>query len=112
MANVSTFSLVRSSLKESEVAGPRAMQRWMTSSSLLGCALKRTTVSEQTKMPVFLIISQDCFHKFGSWSSYCSALNPFTPESDRCQISPAASPEILHHTVWRTWLFLAYSDER
>ena len=22
--------------------------------------------------------------------------NPFTPESDQCQISPAASPEILH----------------
>ena len=40
------------------------------------------------------------------------ALNPFTPESDQCQISPAASPEILHHTVRRTWLFIAYSDER
>ena len=38
--------------------------------------------------------------------------NPFTPESDQCQISPAASPEIVHHTVWRTWLFIAYSDER
>ena len=31
---------------------------------------------------------------------------------DQCQSSPAASPEILHHTVWRTWLFIAYSDER
>ena len=39
-------------------------------------------------------------------------MNPFTPKSDQCQISPAASPEILHHTVWRTWLFTAYSDER
>ena len=39
-------------------------------------------------------------------------LNPLTPESDQCQISPAASPEILHHTVRRTWLFIAYSDER
>ena len=38
--------------------------------------------------------------------------NPFTPESDQCQITPAASPEILHHTVRRTWLFIAYSDER
>ena len=27
-----------------------------------------------------------------------------------CQISPAASPEILHHTVWRTWLFIAYTQ--
>ena len=40
------------------------------------------------------------------------AVYPFTPKSDQCQISPAASPEILHHTVWRTWLFIAYSDER
>ena len=39
-------------------------------------------------------------------------LNPFIPKSDQYQISPAASPEILHHTVWRTWLFIAYSDAR
>ena len=31
---------------------------------------------------------------------------------DQYQISPAASPEIWHHTVWRTWLSTAYSDER
>ena len=35
-------------------------------------------------------------------------LNSFTPKSDQCQISPPASPEILHHTVWRTLLFIAY----
>ena len=40
------------------------------------------------------------------------ALNPFAPKSDQCQISPAASPEMLHHTVWRLWRFIAYSDER
>ena len=34
----------------------------------------------------------------------------FTPKSDHVQISPVASPVILHHTVWRTWLFIAYSD--
>ena len=34
----------------------------------------------------------------------------FTPKSDQVQISPVASPVILHHTVWRTWLFIAYSD--
>ena len=39
-------------------------------------------------------------------------INPFTPKSDRCQISPAASPEILHHTVWRTWLFIAYQVDK
>ena len=38
--------------------------------------------------------------------------NPFTPESNQCQNSPAASQEIWHHTVWRTWLFIAYSDEK
>ena len=26
--------------------------------------------------------------------------NPFTPKSDQFQVSPAASPEIRHHTVW------------
>ena len=39
-------------------------------------------------------------------------VNPFTPESDQCQNSPAASQEMWHHIVRRTWLFIAYSDER
>ena len=39
-------------------------------------------------------------------------VNPFTPESDQSQISPPAPPEILHHTVRRTWLFIAYSDDK
>ena len=37
--------------------------------------------------------------------------NPST-KSDQLLNSPAASPEIEHHAVWRTWLFIAYSDER
>ena len=38
---------------------------------------------------------------------------PFTPKSDQYQVSPTALPEILlHHTVWRTWLFMAYSNRR
>ena len=40
-----------------------------------------------------------------------TAVLTFTPKSDQFQISPAASLEILHHTVWRTWLCIAYSDE-
>ena len=40
------------------------------------------------------------------------SVSTFSPKSDQFKISPAASPEILHHTVWRTWLFIAYSDER
>ena len=37
---------------------------------------------------------------------------PFIPKNDQCQISPVASPQILHHTVWRTWPYIAYSDQR
>ena len=47
-----------------------------------------------------------------SFTRWIGCINPFTPKSDQCQISPAASPEILHHTVWRTWHFIAYLDAR
>ena len=49
-----------------------------------------------------------------SWASFLAefSFNPFTPKSDRSNNSPAASPAILHHTVWRIWLFIACSDER
>ena len=40
------------------------------------------------------------------------SFRPFAPSSDQFKISPAASPEIWHHTVWRTCLFIAQSDER
>ena len=36
-------------------------------------------------------------------------INPFG--SDQFQISPAASPEILHHTVWRISIFIDFSDK-
>ena len=35
---------------------------------------------------------------------------PFITKSYQCQISPATSAGILHHTVWRTWLFIAYLE--
>ena len=48
------------------------------------------------------------FHSLPRWNSnylsYAFLFNPFTPKSDQFQISPAASPEILHYTGWRTWL--------
>ena len=44
----------------------------------------------------------------GKWEGCCQF--PFASKSDLFQISPAASPEILHHT-WKTWLFIANSDE-
>ena len=39
------------------------------------------------------------------------SFNPSTPESDQFQISLVTSPEILCHTVWRTWLSIAHSDK-
>ena len=30
----------------------------------------------------------------------------------KCQCQISNSPEILHRTVWRAWLFVAFSDER
>ena len=50
-------------------------------------------------------------HKY-NFRQISPSVNPFTPESDQSQISPPASPEMLHHTVKRTWLIIAYSDER
>ena len=38
----------------------------------------------------------------GRWSWVPDILNPVTPKSDQFQFSPAALPEISHHTVWRT----------
>ena len=44
-----------------------------------------------------------------SWGEF----NPWNPKSNQFQISLGASPEIQYNiTVWRTWLFTAYSDER
>ena len=56
-------------------------------------------------------------HKLIAWTTlpcypHCWEVNPFTPKSDQFQISPAVSPELEHHTEWRTWLSIAYSDER
>ena len=74
-------------------------------------------------------LAPECLRWFGTWfihrghrvvfvwrvgldmlqRSLCSAVvllfNPFTPRS-------TSSAKILHHTVWRTWLFIAYSNER
>ena len=41
-------------------------------------------------------------HELSQYTRVWMLFNPFTPESDQCQISPAASASILHHIVWRT----------
>ena len=45
----------------------------------------------------------------GWTSSICLVVKPGCWQLDQIQIPPAASSEILHHTVWKTWLFIAYS---
>ena len=35
------------------------------------------------------------------------SVNPFAPKSDQFQISPAASPVMIHHMEWRIQLFIA-----
>ena len=54
---------------------------------------------------------------FNSWSdsptfSGCTTLTLSLLRVINVNFSPAASQEIWHHTVWRTWLFIAYSDEK
>ena len=60
---------------------------------------KELTISEERCQISHFSLSWDQFDSF--WTK---------PKVIKCQISPAASPEIWHHTVWRTWLFIAYSD--
>ena len=62
-------------------------------------------ISRLKRLP--LITDSHCYAMLSSLT-----LTAFTSKSDKVQTSPAASPEILHCTVWRTWLFISYSDER
>ena len=49
---------------------------------------------------------------FSKFYQHLSCLSP-TSKSGQFQISPAVSPEIEHHAVWRTWRLIAStSDER
>ena len=59
--------------------------------------------------PLFLWWKQDAFSTVVNNITF--SFNPSTPKSDQFQISPAAAPEIWHHTVRRTWLSIAYSDK-
>ena len=95
---------------------------WMPSQTDLTCRCKnRTTICRC--LLIFYSRSRHCVIRHlpptslsqttvYPWEFEIAGFNPFTPESDQCQNSPAASQEIWHHTVWRTWLFIAYSDEK
>ena len=72
----------------------------------------RTCVNSDNTMATDMALM---FSWIPNWNrEYFLKINPFTPKtkSDQFQISSAPSPEIFHHTVWRAWLFIAYSDER
>ena len=71
--------------------------RW-TEGNKVPIGTQEITSSPKLPGPLSTILSNKTF------------FNPFTPKSDQSQLSPAASPAILHHTVWRTWLFIDYSD--
>ena len=70
------------------------------------------TVRPYTVLSPYAVSSVVLFYQYYVLCCIHACISPFTPESDQCQNSPAASPEILHHTVRRTWLFIAYSDEK
>ena len=68
----------------------------------------RDTQPEWKTDNISKVFSTKCPKQVSYWvmERGCELCNPLTPESDQFQISPAHSPEILHHTVWRTWLFI------
>ena len=75
--------------------------------------LPLASIPAQWNRVSFFLTGSNCKQTLVSLSAHQLHVNPFTPESDQCQNSPAASQEIWHwHTVWRTWLFIAYSDEK
>ena len=67
-----------------------------------GCHNVRTTCPDDV---------ENFREKSTQFAGYFSLLSlwPFTPKSDQFQISPVVSPEIQHHSVYITWLFIAQS---
>ena len=69
----------------------------------------------ENKTKINILLSSKT-NKYGqdvrAFKSISHGLNRFTSKSGQLQISPAATREMLHHTVWRTRLVIAYSDER
>ena len=54
---------------------------------------------------------QCCSRNSSFTASRIQGINPFPPTIH--QYSPCSlTRDIIHHTVWRTWLFIAYSCER
>ena len=78
---------------------------WQTLNISSGCVLSWADWGQQAGAgPVFVPSCQESDHISARSLLLClqtrsHALNPFTPKSDQVQISPVASPVILHHTV-------------
>ena len=104
---------------KSEPAGLRRCVQWNTGLSTKSWsqwwnAIRKINGSRCDRRPFITHSDKANAQNFSSQFFHCfsptwSTLSPFTPKSDQVQISPAASPVILHHKVWRTWLFIAYS---
>ena len=69
------------------------------------CRCKFMPTASQASSTVYLScnlsIRAKIASKFMDFRRGVKDINPFTPESDQCQNSPPAPPEILHHTVRR-----------
>ena len=84
---------------------------WIQLKSLISTANCPIT-SVRVHADVRLIINRGVYRPIRFEEIVIHTINPFTPRSDQLQISPAASPEISHHTVWRTWVLITHSDQR
>ena len=66
---------------------------WWSSNGKKSLATRASNSSMCTKQSTLSLPS--------SKSTFSQPFNPFTAKRDQCQFSPAASPAIFHHTVWR-----------
>ena len=119
MGIISTVSLPGSKSTFSQPFKEKCLSEVVTIGSIILCYLsKLRTAKFSILCAVILLMITYYLLKFITLRSergqgrIRGSIIPFTPESDQCQNSPAASQEIWHHTVWRTWLFIAYSDEK
>ena len=61
-------------------------------------AKSATDFEKQTNKQRNSFVAPSANAESDSWTGKAIPINPFTPKND----SPAASPEIQHHIVWRT----------
>ena len=105
---VDEFTWIETFLTFGDISLPRVIN------ITFSCSLARNITSHSKENLAMAQLTQmnDDYTSNSHYLTYIILFNPFTPKSDQCQICSAASPGILHRTVWGIWLFIAYSDER